>query len=356
MRLLVTGNLGYLGSVMTPFLVKHGHEILGLDTGYYRDCLLGEPLASCVSRQITKDIRQVEVNDLTGVEAVVHLAALSNDPTGELNPAVTEDINTVGSLRLAEAAIRAGVRRFVFASSCSIYGHGGESALTEEASFNPLTAYARSKVDTEANLSRLASPKFSPVFLRNGTAYGFSPRLRFDLAVNNLTGWGFTTGQVRLLSDGRAWRPMVHAEDICRAVAAVLEAPRDHIHNQAFNIGVESENHQIRDIAAMVAEVVPDCVVTYADGASADSRTYNVSFAKARRLLPGFVPQWTVREGIEHLYTVLKHLSVTQQAFESRLYTRLKQLRHLMDERLVDESLYWREPLTHPPARSGRRE
>ena len=341
MRILVTGNLGYVGTVMTPLLKAAGHEVWGLDTGYYAPCILGDLGPTGVDRQIMKDVRLVEASDLEGVQAIAHLAALSNDPTGELDPRLTEDINFNGSVRLAEAARRAGVERFAFASSCSIYGQSGGGALTEEASFNPLTAYARSKVATEAALAKLASPSFSPVFLRNATAYGFSARLRFDIVVNNLTGWAMTTGQVKLLSDGRAWRPLVHVEDMCRAFAAAFVAPRDRIHNQAFNVGREEDNFMIRTLAESVARIVPDCTVTFAAGAAADSRNYNVSFAKIRERLGEFTPRWDVDRGIHQLHRAFSRLGLSYAQFDGRDFTRLKQLRWLLDEGLVDDRLMW---------------
>jgi nucleoside-diphosphate-sugar epimerase len=341
MRILVTGNLGYVGTVMTPLLKAEGHEVWGLDTGYYAPCIMGDAGPTGVDRQIMKDVRRVEASDLEGVHGIAHLAALSNDPTGELNPGLTEEINFHGSVRLAEAAKRAGVERFVFASSCSIYGSSGGEALTEEASFNPLTAYARSKVDTEAALARMADASFSPVFLRNATAYGFSPRLRFDIVVNNLTGWAMTTGHVKLLSDGRAWRPLVHVEDMCRAFAASFVAPRERIHNQAFNVGREEDNFQIRTLAESVAMVVPDCDVTFAEGASADSRNYNVSFAKARERLKEFAPRWSVEKGIHQLYGSFSRLGLTYPQFDGRYFTRLKQLRYLVESERVDDHLMW---------------
>ena len=341
MRVLVTGNMGFIGTVLDPVLSDLGYEVWGFDTGYYKECLLGDPLASGVCRQIIKDIRKIDASDVEGVDTIVHLAALSNDSTGELNAWITHDINTNGALRLAEIACDSGVRRFIFASSCSVYGQSDAKALTEESPFNPQTAYAQSKVDTEAGLSKMATSEFSPVYLRNATAYGFSPRLRFDLVVNNLTGWGFTTGQVKLLSDGLAWRPMVHVEDICQMVAAVLKAPRELIHNQAFNVGSEEENYQIRDIAEMVAEIIPNCDVTFAEGVSADNRTYNVNFEKIRRAFPDFAARWSVREGIEQLYEAFVCASLTYDNFDGRLYTRLKQLKHLIDNNLLDSNLSW---------------
>jgi|SRR5215471_4978830 len=341
MRVLVTGNLGYVGTVMTPLLAREGHDVRGLDTGYFDRCVMGDLGASGVSQQLHRDIRDVDSADVAGVDAVIHLAGLSNDPTGDLDPKLTEAINLDGTLRLAEVAKRAGVNRFLFASSCSIYGQGDGGALTEDAEFNPLTAYARSKVNAEAGLHRLADSSFSPVYLRNATAYGFSPRLRFDIVVNNLTGWAFTTGQVKLMSDGRAWRPLVHAEDMSRAFAAALRAPRDRVHDLALNVGREQDNFQIRDIAEAVAKVVPNCKVTYAEGASADNRNYNVSFARIRERLPEFQPQWDVVKGIRQLYAAFQKHGLTYEQFAGREFTRLKQLQHLLDRESLRGDLMW---------------
>jgi nucleoside-diphosphate-sugar epimerase len=342
MRILVTGHLGYIGTILTPFLADLGYDVWGYDTGYYEDCLLGEAIDSKISGQINKDIRKVEINDVKGINAIVHLAALSNDPTGQINPKLTQEINTKGTLRLAEIARDAGVERFIFSSSCSIYGQSEEKALTEESIFSPQTAYARSKVDSESGLRKLATKNFSPVFLRNATAYGFSPRLRLDLAVNNLTGWGFTTGQVKLLSDGRAWRPMVHIEDICQAIAEALKATRDVVHNQAFNVGSSQENYQIRDIAHTVAQIVPNCEVTFAEGSVTDNRTYNVSFEKIQRAFPNFMPRWSVRKGIEQLYAAFKQNSMTYPVFDGRLFTRLKQINYLLENGALNSDLTWK--------------
>jgi nucleoside-diphosphate-sugar epimerase len=341
MRVLVTGNLGYVGTVMTPLLKAAGHEVWGLDTGYYAGCVYGTLGASGVDRQITRDIRRVEASDLAGVGAVVHLAALSNDPTGELNPGLTEDINFRGSMRVAEAAKRAGASRFLFASSCSIYGQSDGGVLTEEADFRPLTAYAISKVRTVAGLRALADDTFSPVYLRNATAYGFSPRLRFDIVVNNLTGWAMTTGQVRLLSDGRAWRPLVHVEDMARAFAAVLEAPREQVHDQALNVGREEDNRRIRDLAEGVARLVPGCEVTIAEGAVSDARNYHVSFERIRSRLPGFAPRWDVERGIRQLHDAFARSGLSFEQFEGRDFTRLKQLQHLLASGRLQDDLTW---------------
>lgn len=341
MRVVVTGNLGYVGTVMTPMLAERDLEVWGIDTGYYRDCLLGPIDRTGVARQIARDLREIEAGDLEGADAIVHLGALSNDPTGELNPRLTEDINLNASIRLAELAKRAGIHRFVFASSCSIYGQGAGGALDEESAFNPLTAYAKSKVETERALARLADDDFSPTYLRNGTAYGYSPRLRVDLVVNNLVAWAVTTGKVTLMSDGRAWRPLVHIEDMSRAVIAALTVSRERVHDQAFNIGREEDNWQIRDIAETVAKVVPNSTVTFAEGVSADARNYNVSFAKVRRVLPEFQPQWSVEKGIHQLYEAFRAHHLDYARFDGREFTRLKQLLHLIEQRSLDDTLMW---------------
>jgi nucleoside-diphosphate-sugar epimerase len=343
-RVLVTGNMGYIGSVLGPMLVDAGYEVWGIDTGYYYDCFLGESNNDqrSVHHQLYKDMRDITAADLAGVDAVVHLAALSNDPTGALKPGLTEEINYKASVRLAELARQAGVSRYVFASSCSIYGQGESKALTEEVPFHPLTAYARSKVNTEAEVSALANDDFSPVFLRNGTAYGYSPRLRFDIVLNNLMGWAFTTGQVKLLSDGTAWRPLVHVADISAAILASLVAQRERIHNQSFNVGQDSENYQIRTIAETVASVVPGSEVTFAEGASADNRTYHVSFAKIRKLLPEFKPAWNIEKSAKRLYAAFQEAGITFEDFQGRKFTRLKQLNHLLELERLDEDFRWK--------------
>jgi len=343
MRVVVTGNLGYVGTVMTPLLSEQEFEVWGIDTGYYRDCLLGPVERTGVARQLHKDLRDVTVDDLHGADAIVHLGALSNDPTGELNPKLTEEINLGASVRLAELAKRAGVQRFLFASSCSIYGSSGGGQLDETSPMNPLTAYARSKVETERALSRLADDDFSPTFLRNGTAYGYSPRLRVDLVVNNLVAWAVTTGKVTLLSDGRAWRPLVHIQDMSRSVLAALSVSRERVHDQAFNIGREQDNWQIRDIAEAVARVVTGSTVTFAEGVSADARNYNVSFAKVRASLPEFQPRWSVEQGILELYEAFRRFELDYARFDGREFTRLKQLLYLIRERRLDGELMWVE-------------
>jgi nucleoside-diphosphate-sugar epimerase len=340
MCVLVTGNLGYIGVVLTPKLVSAGYDVLGLDTDYYQECTFGVT-PNGDHRQLYKDVRDIEPDDLQGIDAIVHLAALSNDPTGELNPELTEEINYRASVHLARLARDAGVRRFIFSSSCSIYGQGESKTLTEEAPFHPVTAYARSKVKAEADIAALADDNFSPVFMRNATAYGLSPRLRFDLVVNNLTGWAYTIRQVRLMSNGEAWRPLVHVNDIVSAFLAALAAPRQVIHNQAFNVGKDEDNYQIREVAEAVARIVPDCQVTYAAGASPDSRTYHVCFAKIRERLPEFKPAWNLEQGIRQLYDAFASWGLPFEDFDGRKYTRLKQLHYLLDANCLDSELRW---------------
>jgi nucleoside-diphosphate-sugar epimerase len=342
-RILVTGNLGYLGVAVTAALRGGGHRVVGLDTDYYANGVLGPglPPDALPDRQLRKDLRDVEPADLAEVDAVVHLAALSNDPTGELNPALTDEINCRASVRLARLARDCGVSRFVFSSSCSIYGHAAGEALTETAAFHPQTAYARSKVEAEAAIAQLADGDFSPVYLRNATAYGLTSKPRFDLVVNNLTGWAITTGQVKLLSDGRAWRPIVHVQDIALACRLALEAPREAVHNQAFNVGSDAENYQVREIAERVAAMLPGVAVTFGEGAGADSRTYHVGFGKIRRHLPGFQPAWTLELGIRQLLTTLLAVGLPLEDFQGRKYTRLKQLQYLLATGQLEPSLRW---------------
>src|SRR3954469_19404002 len=304
MKVWVTGRRGYIGVEMVPVLRAAGHEVVGLDTGYYDGCDFDG--APDEIRTLRVDLRDVTAEHCKGFDAVIHLAALSNDPLGDLNPQITYDINLHASVRLARAAKEAGVRRFLFSSSCSLYGAGADGYLDENAAFNPITAYGESKVRVEQEVSHLADATFTPVYLRNATAYGVSRRLRADVVVNNLVGHAITTGKVLLQSDGTPWRPLVHIRDIIQAFQACLAAPRAAIHNQSFNVGRTSENFRIREVANLVAEVVPGCEVAFAAGASADTRNYRVSFAKIEHGLPGFKPQWTLRQGIEELYQAYK--------------------------------------------------
>jgi nucleoside-diphosphate-sugar epimerase len=337
MKVLVTGHLGYIGVELVPMARAAGHEVVGLDNGYFNDCDFAAPPDEVPA--IDVDLRDVTPAHLEGFDAVFHLAALSNDPLGDLNPDITYDINHSASVRLARAAKEAGVKRFVFASSCSLYGAGGGDFLDETAAFHPVTPYGESKVKVEMDVSPLADGSFSPVYLRNATAYGVSRRLRADIVVNNLVGLAFTTGKVLLQSDGTPWRPLVHHRDISAAFLAVLDAPREVVHDQAFNVGRNGENYQIRQVAEMVAEVVPDCEVAFASGASADARDYRVDFTKIEKRVPGFEPQWTLREGIRELYEAYKTAGLTKEEFLGPRYYRLKTIRGLLESRRLDGDL-----------------
>lgn len=341
MRVLITGFEGYIGPVMARTLENEGHQIVGLDTGYFAECSMS-PVPQKIP-VIRKDVRDLTTADLTGFDAVVHLAALSNDPMGELSPDWTYQINLNGSLHVARIARDAGVKRFLFSSSCSIYGASDHDKATETSPLAPLSAYAVSKVKTEEGLDKLADWYFSPVYLRNATAYGVSPRMRLDLVLSNLTAWAFTTGKVQIMSDGTPWRPLVHIEDISRAFAAVLAAPRPVIHNQAFNVGADSENYQVKDLGEVVRELVPNSTVCYSGKSAPDPRNYRVDFGKVRTLLPGFQPIWNARKGVAEAHDAFQRARLTAEALESRNYIRLKQLRYLLDNNALDHNLRWKE-------------
>jgi nucleoside-diphosphate-sugar epimerase len=339
MRVAVTGHNGYIGSVMVPFLQEAGHEIIGLDTYLYEGCTFGEDVPDVPS--IRMDLRDVDSSVLAGFDAVIHLAALCNDPLGNQNPATTYDINHRASVTLAAAAKAAGVPRYVFASSCSLYGLAGDEMLTEEAPFNPITPYGESKILAERDVRPLADETFSPVYMRNATAYGVSPRLRCDIVVNNLVGFAYTQGDVLIQSDGTPWRPLVHVEDISRAFLAVLTAPREAIHNQAFNVGRNADNVRVSEIAEMVKAVVPNCSIRYAEGGGPDPRSYRVDCTKIARMLPAFQPQWTVAKGVEELYAAYRAAGLTANEFQGNKYLRLKQIKKLQDEGRLDGDLRW---------------
>ena len=340
MKVLVTGHNGYIGAVLVPMLVEAKHEVAGLDTDFFAGCDFNSGLADVAA--IRKDLRDVTVADLKSFDAIIHLAALSNDPLSDLNPECTYEINHRASVRLAQLAKAAGVPRFLFSSSCSLYGlSAGTDFLTESASFNPVTPYGESKVLVERDVSRLADDNFSPTYLRNSTAYGVSPRLRADLVVNNLVGFAYTTGDVLIASDGTPWRPLVHVEDICRAFLTVLHARRELVHNQAFNVGQSKENYQIRDIATMVQEIVPGSRIKYADGGGPDLRCYRVNCDKIARTVPEFRPQWTVRRGIKQLYVAYKEHALTVEEFTGTRYIRIKHLSNLLATDRLDSNLRW---------------
>jgi len=340
MRVLVTGHNGYIGCALVPILVRAGHEVVGLDSCLFEHCTLGPDVEPVTC--IRKDVREVEGHELEGFNAVIHLAGISNDPLGDLNPECTYDVNHRASVRLAKLAKQAGVERFLFSSSCSNYGAAGADAiLTEEAAFNPVTAYGQSKVLVERDVSRLADERFTPVLLRNATAYGFSARLRGDLVLNNLVGWAHITGMVRLKSDGTPWRPIVHIEDISEAFLALLEAPKDLVHSQAFNVGRTEENYQMRDLAQIVMETVPGSTVTFAEGAGPDKRCYRVNCDKIRNTIPAFKPRWTAREGARQLYEAYKAFGLTLADFEGARYMRIQHVKKLQSEGKLDSNLRW---------------
>jgi nucleoside-diphosphate-sugar epimerase len=329
---------------MAPWLRSQGYDVVGLDTGYFSACTLVSDRAEVPT--IRKDLREVSARDLAGFDAVIHLAALSNDPIGNLNEAWTQEINGQGTIRLAEFAKQAGVPRFIFSSSCIMYGMSEAAVVDETAPLAPQTEYARSKVAAETALSRLADDSFSPTFCRNGTVYGLSPRMRFDTVLNNLMGTAFTTGCVVIYSDGTPWRPVVHVQDVARAFQAVLEAPLDLVHNEAFNTGADELNHQIRDLGQIVAETVPGCDLAIIPQPGADHRTYKADFAKFKRTFPRFDFRWTARKGADELYTSFQRIVLTHGEFTDKRFTRLSWLRHLLDNGSVNESLRWTEVKT----------
>ena len=338
-RVLITGHKGYIGSVMAPYFIRSGYEVVGLDSGYFGSCTLTSDSTEIPWRH--KDIRELAVEDLRGFNAVVHLAALSNDPIGNLNDQWTEEINFHASVRLAELARAAGVDRFLFSSSCIMYGMSEASVVTEESPLDPKTEYARSKVNSERAISELANDRFSPTFMRNGTVYGVSPRMRFDTVLNDLVGAAVTTGKVTLYSDGKPWRPVVHIEDVARAFRAALEAPIADVWNQAFNTGANHLNHRIIELAEIVTQIVPDCSLEVLAQAGADQRTYKADFSKFARVFKNFAFRWTAKNGAQELYDTFKTIGLTHDHFINKRFTRLKWLRHLLESGQLDSSLRW---------------
>jgi nucleoside-diphosphate-sugar epimerase len=340
MKILVTGTEGYLGSLLAPLLIEQGHEVIGVDTGYYKVGWLYNGTAT-TAKTLNKDIRHITAEDLQGIEAVVHMAELSNDPAGQLSPTITYDINHKGSVRLAQIAKEAGVSRFVYMSSCSVYGVSKDGEVADEQSaINPQTAYAECKALVERDLPALASDDFSPTFMRNATAFGASPRMRFDIVLNNLSGLAWTTNEIKMTSDGTPWRPLVHALDICKSIICALAAPRQIVHNQIFNVGDSNNIYRVREIAEIVASVFSGCQLSFGES-SADNRSYRVSFEKINTLLPGFKCDWDAQRGAKQLFEVFQKIDMKSETFTSNGFTRLKQLEYLIRTQQIDRDFFW---------------
>jgi nucleoside-diphosphate-sugar epimerase len=340
MKIFITGTDGYIGSVMGPYLIEKGFDVVGLDTGYYRAGWLFNNGEQIYPAYINKDLRDIEVEDLMGFDAVVHLAELSNDPLGQLNRESTFKINHKGSVKIANLCKNAGVKRFVYASSCSVYGVGTDEFKTEDSETNPQTTYAECKVLVEKEVSELADENFSPTFLRNATAYGASPRMRFDIVLNNLSGLAWTKGVIEMISDGMPWRPLVHIRDISKAVRCTLEAPIEAVHNEVFNVGDTNQNYRVREIAEIVGEAFPGCKTTFGDSGG-DNRSYRVSFDKIKNQLPGFSCDYSAEDGAKELFDLFKRINMSEDLFLAKPYTRIKQLKFLLETHQLNSDLFW---------------
>jgi nucleoside-diphosphate-sugar epimerase len=346
MKLLVTGHLGYIGTVLVPMLLSHGHEVVGMDADWYSRCTFGEDLPIADVPNLRKDIRRATVSDFRGIDTVMHLAALSNDPLGNYNPDLTDEINHRATVRLGEMAKEAGVRHFIFSSTCSNYGVAGDQFIDETAPFNPYTPYARAKVAAELGLKPLSDSRFSVTLMRSATAFGHSPRIRWDLVLNNLTAHAVTTGRILMKSDGSPWRAIVHIEDISRAFIAVAEAPRDVVHDQAFNVGQTNQNYRVREIAQLVAQTVPGCRIDYAPGAGPDPRCYRVNCDKLPRLVPTYQPKWTALAAVTQVYAAIKRFGLTVEDFEGPRFARLPHMKQLLADGVVDGKFYYTKQST----------